>query len=404
MKGVALLALGLAACAQPRRRGADVLTQHDDPARSGVTDAEPRLTPDLLRAGAFGRLYERHVDGGIIAQPLFIKDVPTARHGRRDLLVVATETNWVYTFDLDDERPEPAVPPLAARQIEPSGRIRPAICDETPSQRVGITGTPVIDPATRTLYVVARNADDHAYVLHALDLTADLVDARPPARIEATGSNGVQFHAECQRNRPALLLAGGVVYAAFGSLGCDRDCAADDPYRGWVIGYRASDLVRVAVFCTSPEATGHAGIWQGGSGLAGAGDRLFFQTGNGPGPLGDAFVALRATADPPGLVLAAAHRPPNHEALDRTDVDLGSGGPIWLPPGLLLGGGKEGRFELLDAATLVPVQDSFQAFSNSYHADPHAPACGVLAALGLPHQLRHRGAGLLHRSCALPGR
>src|SRR5205085_669998 len=102
----------------------------------------------------------------------------------------------------------------------------------------------------------------------------------------------------------------------------------------------------------------------------------FFQTGNGPGPLGDAFVALRATPDAPGLELAASHRPPNHQALDRADVDLGSGGPIWLPPGLVLGGGKEGRFELLDAARLAPVQDSFQAFTNSYHADAHAPACG----------------------------
>src|SRR5438874_2279220 len=73
-----VMALALAGCAQPRRRGADVLTQHDDPARSGVTDAEPRLTPALLSAGGFGRLFERRVDGGVVAQPLFIKDVPTA--------------------------------------------------------------------------------------------------------------------------------------------------------------------------------------------------------------------------------------------------------------------------------------------------------------------------------------
>ena len=387
-----LAAFVLAAACAPRRRGADVLTQHDDPARSGVTDAEPRLGPDLLRPETFGRLFDRQVDGGIVAQPLFIKDVPTARHGRRDLLLVATETNWVYAFDLNDERPDPTTRALAARQIEPSGRIRPAICDETPSQRVGITGTPVIDPVARILYVVARNADDHQYVLHALDLAADLADARPPARIEATGPGGVRFHADCQRNRPALLLAGGIVYAAFGSLGCDRDCAPDDPYRGWVLGYRAADLAPAAVFCTSPEPAGHAGVWQGGSGLVGGGGAIFFQSGNGPGPLGDAFVALRPTATPPGLTLAAAHRPPNAAALDRADVDLGSGGPVWLPPGILLGGGKEGRLELLDGRTLAPVQDApgpdrregLQAFANSYHADPRAPACGVLSRSTFP--------------------
>jgi len=379
---VLALAFSTVTCAQ-RRRGADVLTQHGDAARTGVTDPEPRLRPALFGAGRFGHLYDRIVDGGIVAQPLFAGQVPTARHGRRDLLLVATENNWVYAFDLDDERLDPATPPLAARQIEPSGRIHPAICDETPSQRVGITATPVIDAASRLMYVVARNADDHQYYLHALDLSADLADARPPAPIAPRGPGGVLFRAECQRNRPALLLQGGVVYAAFGSLGCDRGCAPDEPYRGWVVGFRASDLAPAAVFCTSPEATGHAGIWQGGSGLAGDGERVYLQTGNGPGALGDAFVALRATAEPPGLALVAAHQPPNHAALDRADVDLGSGGPIWLPPAMLLGAGKEGRFVLLDAPTLVPVQD-FQAFANSYHADPRAPACGVLARSAFP--------------------
>ena len=381
-----------AGCGQGRRRrGADVLTQHGDDARSGVTDPEPRLRPDLLAAPTFGRLYSRQVDGGIVAQPLFVKDVPTARHGRRDLLLVATETNWVYAFDPDDARADPATPPLAARQLEPTGRVRPAICDETPSQRVGITATPVVDGATYRLYAVARNADDHQYVLHALDLTADLADARPPVRIEAEAprdgqppGQSVQFDAECQRNRPALLLASGLVYAAFGSLGCDRDCAPGRPYRGWVMGWRASDLAPAGVFCTSPEATGHAGIWQGGGGLAAAGDRIFFQSGNGPGPLGDAFVALRASPSPPRLELAGAHRPANHAELDRADVDLGSGAPVWLPPGLLLGAGKEGRFALLDATTLAPVQDDFQAFTNSYHADPAAPACGALARSAFP--------------------
>jgi hypothetical protein len=379
---VLALLLAVAACAT-RRRGADVLTQHDDPARSGVTAAEPRLRPAMFGSGRFGRLYDRNVDGGIVAQPLYAGQVPAAKHGRRDLLLVATENNWVYAFDLDDERPDPAAPPLAARQVEPSGRIRPAICDETPSQRVGITATPVIDPATRLMYLIARNADDHQYYLHALDLTADLADARPPVRVAARGPGAVTFQPDCQRNRPALLLQGGVVYAAFGSQGCDRDCAPDEPYRGWVLGFRASDLAPTAVFCTGPEGAGHAGIWQGGSGLAGDGQRVYFQTGNGPGPLGDAFVALQATATPPGLELAGAHQPPNHDALDRADVDLGSGGPIWLPPGLLLGAGKEGRFTLLDARTLVPAQD-FQAFANSYHADPHAPACGVLARSAFP--------------------
>ena len=372
------MALAFAACARPER-GTDVVTQHNDGARSGATLVETALEPSLVAGGAFVRLYERDVDGGIVAQPLVLHDVPTAGHGRRDLLLVATETNWVYAFDLDDGSPDPATKPLSARQLQPSGRVVPPICGETPSQRVGITSTPVIDAATHTMYAVARNADDHQYYLHALDLTADLGDRLPPVRIGpvdrgASPGEPIAFHADCQRNRPALLLLHGVIYVAFGSLACDRDCP-DSPYRGWVVGYRAADLAEVAVFCTGADR-GHAGIWQGGAGLVGVGERIYFMTGNGPGALGDAFVALQVTDAAPGLVLAAAYQPPNHDTLDRTDSDLGSGGPLWLPPGLIVGGGKEGRYDLLDARTLAETQ-GFQAFVNAYHAAPAAPACAT---------------------------
>ena len=388
----ALLALAFTSCTQPGsgNRGADVLTQHNDGARSGATLSETALKPPLVAGGAFGRLYERDVDGGIVAQPLVVHGVPSARQGLRDLLLVATETSWVYAFDLDDTSPDPATPPVARRQLQPSGRVVPAICGETPSQRVGITSTPVVDAVTRTLYAVARNAADHQYYLHALDLTADLADRRPPVRIAPLDPQRreVRFNADCQRNRPALLLLNGVIYVAFGSLGCDRDCPDGGLYRGWIAGYRADDLAEVAVFSTGADR-GHAGIWQAGSGPVGVGDRIYVMTGNGPGALGDAFVALAASDAPPGLTLAAAHQPANHETLDRTDSDLGSGGPLWLPPGLIVGGGKEGRYAVLDARTLAlsqnqPTQpagpdqpEGFQAFVNSYHADPRAPACAT---------------------------
>jgi hypothetical protein len=384
----ALAACALAGCARPDRRAADVLTQHNDNARSGATLVETELTPARVAAGDLARLWERSVDGGIVAQPLVVHEVPTSDHGRRDLLLVATETNWVYAFDLDDDSLDPATPPLAARQLEPTGRVNPPICGETPSQRVGITSTPVVDAPTRTLFAVARNAADHQYYLHALDLTADLRDRRPPVRIAPGGARDAAglplvFNADCQRNRPALLLEGGVVYVAFGSLACDRDCPDGTLYRGWVVGYRAADLAEAAVFSTGGDR-GHAGIWQGGAGLVGAGGRIYLMTGNGPGDLGDAYVALEPTPAPPGLRLAGRHQLPNAAGLDRNDSDLGSGGPLWLPPGLIVGGGKDGRYELLDARTLALVQEGrapapgegFQAFVNSYHADPRAPACG----------------------------
>ena len=83
------MACAFAACARPDRRAADVLTQHNDNARSGATLVEAELSPAVVAAGGLARLWERNVDGGIVAQPLVVHDVPTADHGRRDLLLVA---------------------------------------------------------------------------------------------------------------------------------------------------------------------------------------------------------------------------------------------------------------------------------------------------------------------------
>ena len=112
----------------------------------------------------------------------------------------------------------------------------------------------------------------------------------------------------------------------------------------------------MAVFSTGADR-GHAGIWQAGSGPVGVGDRIYVMTGNGPARSVTRSSRCRVSDSPPGLTLAAAHQPSNHETLDRTDSDLGSGGPLWLPPGVIVGGGKEGRYEVLDARTLALSQD-----------------------------------------------
>ena len=207
-----------------------------------------------MAGGAFGRLYERDVDGGIVAQPLVVHGAPTAGQGRRDLLRWPPRPTGLR-LRFDDNQPRPATPTgrQAAAATERAGG--PGDCGETPSQRVGITGTPVVDAATRTLYAVARNAADHQYYLHALDLTADLVDRRPPVRIAPVDPQRreVRFNADCQRNRPALLLLNGVIYVAFGSLACDRDCPDGGLYRGWIARDCADDLVEVAVLSTGAD-------------------------------------------------------------------------------------------------------------------------------------------------------
>src|SRR5262249_19643425 len=152
-------------------------------------------------------------------------------------------------------------------------------CCDIPNE-IGITGTPVIDSATGTLYVVAKTKESGAYVqrLHALDITTGDEKLGGPVVIQAsvsgsgTGSSGGQlpFHPLRENQRPGLLLSNGVVYVAFTAHG------DQPPWHGWVIGYNATTLQQVMVHNTTPDAYG-GGIWQSGGGLAAdTGSNMYF--------------------------------------------------------------------------------------------------------------------------------
>jgi hypothetical protein len=226
--------------------------------------------------------------------------------------------------------------------------------------------------------------NDGANYLHAINI-ADGSERMPPVHITATDPNNgnIHFDSRCQRNRPALLLLNGVVYVAFGTFSCDGGAPdGSGPYHGWVMGYRTSDLAQVATFDTSPDGAG-AGIWQSGGGLVGAPDgSIFFETGNdfdsGVARLGDSFVKLKAQAASPGLIQAGVFTPNDFATLRHGDTDLGSGGPMLLPGGRIVGGGKQGRYYVLDQTTFKPTQnitpdangfDGFQAFINTWHPE-----------------------------------
>jgi hypothetical protein len=150
---------------------------------------------------------------------------------------------------------------------------------------VGITGTPVIDTNSGTLYVdaftgVVGATTNYFHTLHALNITNGTERSFSPvvitASVAGTGvdSTGgkVTFNPKQENQRPALTLAGGIVYV------CYAGYADTDPYHGWVIGFNATNLVQLTnyVFCTDPNATtaifganaAEAGIWMGGGGLA----------------------------------------------------------------------------------------------------------------------------------------
>jgi LGFP repeat len=367
----------------------NVVTQHNDNSRSGSYPAETHLTPVNVNPTTFGKLYSRNVDGDTVSQPLYLRAVHT-KLGVKNLFFVTTSKNNIYAFDADNLDTDPTHG--LVWQVNLCASLPTGVCGETWSHLVGITSTPVIDPNSGTLYVVARcsnptvPAGDGAIFIHAINVQ-DGSDRVKPMQIQATDPSkpSVKFDFHCQRNRPGLLLSKGIVYAAFATFSCDAGCASA-PYHGWVLGYRASDLKQVAVFDTSPNA-GEAGIWQTGNGLVGADDgSIFFQTGNGPDaePLQDSFVKLAPTSSPAGLTLAGSFTPNNAATLSGGDTDLGSGGPMLLPHGRLIGGGKQGRYYVLDTGSMGLSQDSaldalgfngFQAFINTYHNDNSKPAC-----------------------------
>jgi hypothetical protein len=363
----------------------DVLTQHNNMSRTGAYLTETRLTPSNVAPGRFGRLYSRDVEGDILAQPLYVRGVHTSTHGTKNLVFVATAKNMVYAFDADETNLDPRAGLVFSRRLQPTADV--AICDETKSHRVGITGAPVIDANTNTMYVVARSGSDGQYYLHALNIADRFNDRLQPVRIAGVDprNSNVVFDARCERDRPGLLLLNGVVYVGFATFSCDAGCP-NAPYHGWIFGYKASDLSQVAVFDTSPSG-GQAGVWQSGNGLVGSPDgTIYFETGNGPTsePLQDSFVKLKPAAPPVGLTLAGSFSPNDAGTLSNGDTDLGSGGPMLLPHGLLIGGGKQGRYYVLDQGSMTLTQDSaldplgyngFQAFINTHHNDSTRPSC-----------------------------
>ena len=342
----------------------DVLTYHNDNMRTGQNTTEGILTPSNVNSTTFGKLLSLPTDGYVYAQPLVKSNVSIPGQGVHNVLFVATEHDSVYAFDAEGLTTTPLwqvsfINPSAGITTVPTGDV---FTDDIVPE-IGITGTPVIDPQSGTLYVVAKTKENGTYFqrLHALDITSGAERFGGPAAIQATvagtgdGTDGVNINFDplLQNQRAALLLANGVVYIAFASHG------DNDPYHGWVLGYDAATLQQVAVFNDTPNGS-RGGIWQGGNGpAADSSGNIFVISGNGtfdannPGSadFGDSFMQLTGGS----LALLDFFTPFYQAFLDANDIDLGSSGPLLLPdqtgsahPHLVLSAGKDGNAYLVD--------------------------------------------------------
>jgi autotransporter-associated beta strand protein len=384
--GTAWASPSLAFTTLPTGAAISVLTYHYDNSRTGANTNETILTPAIVNTNNFGLLKKYTVDGYVYTEPLYVPNVAIPGQGTHNIVIIATEHDTVYAFDADGNtgtnggmlwHTNLGIAALSGNQnafgARYCGNCFPDIVPE-----VGVTGTPVIDPATGTLYLdvftrEVTTTTNFYHRLHALNITNGMEQPYSPVvvtgSVPGTGRDSVggvmTFNAAQCNERPALTLAAGVVYLAYAGY------ADTDPYHGWVIGYNATNLVHLTnyVFNTTPNATtaafgSHAaegGIWMGGNGLCvDANTNLYFETGNGSfdGHLGggnyaDSFMKLSTTNK---LALADYFTPYNQLALANADIDLGSCGPVLLPdsvgstnhPHLLVGTGKSGTVYLLD--------------------------------------------------------
>src|ERR1035437_8708766 len=160
-------------------------TYHNDNLRTGQNLGETVLTPANVNAGSFGRLFSDPVDGQVYAEPLYVPGVSIPGQGTHNVVYVATENDTVYAFDGD------AVgPPLWQTSLLPQGATAIPSSDTgciIPQPEIGIPSTPVIDPVTQTIYVVAASKEGTNYVqrLHALDITTGLEQPGSPIVIQA---------------------------------------------------------------------------------------------------------------------------------------------------------------------------------------------------------------------------
>ena len=327
-----------------------VLTQHNNLQRTGWYDGETVLNTNNVKPGSFGALFSRAVDDQIYAQPLLILNVNLPNAGVRNVVFVATVNNTVYAFDADSAS---RTAPYWQVSLTPNGTRPPKNKDMTDacggfyndfSGNIGIVGTPVIDSATNTLYVVSRYINPNnqfSQYLHALDIFTGAEKPNSPvfitAQLPGTGDGNVggivYFDAQKQNQRGGILLLNGNVYIPYASH-CDWG-----PYHGWILGYDKTTLQQTRVYNSTPDGY-FGGIWM--SGAAPSADEqgnIYAAVGNGSiGARNDpnAIInrsesALKLIPSGNSFTVGSFFSPSNIADLEAADLDFGVTQMMLLP-------------------------------------------------------------------------
>jgi Chitobiase/beta-hexosaminidase C-terminal domain/Legume lectin domain/Fn3 associated len=383
----------------------NVTTQHNDIARTGAYTSETVLTPSNVNASNFGKVFYYMLDGYVYTQPLYMANVTmgagTAQAGtKHNVVFVATEHDSVYALDADGNLGANGKPLWHVTLLDSAHGAAAGATPGLPTDvgstdivpEIGVTGTPVIDPGTNTMYLVSQSKENGAYVqrLHALDITTGAEKFGGPVVLTASvAGNGqssvngmVPFDPRCENQRAGLLLLNGIVYMGFAAhYGCGK-------WHGWVLAYSAATLKQTGAWSASPNGFG-ASLWESGMGLAASvpdpvGNPygyLYGATGNGTidpavpytNSMDYAISVIKLNLANGAPTILDDFTPFDAVSLNGSDKDQGSSGPIVLPDSvgggkhLFVQAGKSGRIYLLD-------QNNLGGYSPGNTSDPQAKA------------------------------
>ena len=352
MAGALALALSFGSAAQP------VLQRGYDAGVSGANLAETTLNTSNVAPTTFGLVFTLPVDDNVLAQPLYVPNVAIPLQGIHNVVYVATMSDTLYAFDAHAGAPlwsvnfanlVGAMPVPIANWV--FGGNRNIIGN------LGILSTPVIDPSTNIMYLVACTLENNtlAYRLHAVDITTGMEPHGPGVLISGS-YGGATFQPRYQLQRASLVLSGKQVVFGFSAV----ELESPNTYAGWVMAYDKATLQQSGAFATVSTGDQGGGVWQSGRPpVVDSSGYVYVFTGNGYSNGYDGINNFSESAlklDPAnGLKLLDWFTPGNWSILDALDFDLSSSGPLLIPgtsPSLLAGGGKTGDLYVLNTANL----------------------------------------------------
>ncbi len=334
-------------------------TYHRDNQRTGYLAS----TPD---PHSLSKIWEKDLDGAVYAEPLVV--------GNR--VIVATEGDTLYALDpmTGSVQWHTNVGSPVPQSSLPCGNIDP----------LGITGTPVYDPATGLVFSVAE-VTGPAHILVGLDVTTGEVKVR---RSVDTDGMDPQAHQE----RGALTLANGRVYINYGGL--DGDCS---DYIGRVVASRTDGQGPLLVYRV--PTTREGGIWTPPGASVDAAGNLYVSVGNGEVTEGqwdhsDSILKLSPT-----LQLEDGFAPTSWGPENAADQDMGSQGPVLLPSNFVFAAGKSGKGYVLHANALGGVggQIDVQDVCDSYGGAATVGSTAFIPCTSGVHQIIVDTSGHMHQ-------